>query len=378
MKKNLILAAAAILLASCCNAPKLNLVAEENFADTLDGKKVGLYTIKSPKGGHLTMQATNFGCRVVSLFAPDRNGQYEDVILGYDSLDKYVHNTGERFLGPTVGPVANRIAAGRFSVDGKDYTLPLNNNGQTLHGGLKGVDLVVWDLGEKTDSSVSFVYLHDKGLDGFPGDIVVQVTYTLTADDALVITYDALTDEATPMNFSNHSIFNLKGEGNGTILDNELQIFASATTPVDEFLIPTGEIAPVEGTPFDFREPHTIGERIEADDQQLRNGNGYDHNWVLDRKEAGAVELAAVLYEPASGREMKVYTDQPGLQFYAGNFFDGLSNGKNGKPFNFREALALETQIFPDAINHPNFPNSVIRPEGEYLQTCIYKFGVRK
>ena len=351
-----------------------NNVSESTDFVTIDGKQVDLCTIR---GGELTLQATNYGCRVVSLWAPDRNGKLEDVVLGYDCLEKYVHNSGERFLGPTVGPVANRIANGKFSVDGIEYTLPQNNNGQTLHGGLKGVDLLVWDIVDRTDSSLTMSLCREKGLDGFPGDIHVEVSYTLTSDNRFVISYRADSDEACPLNFSNHSIFNLKGEGNGTILDHELTIFADATTPVDSVLIPTGEIAPVEGTPFDFREAHTIGERIDADDEQLRNGNGYDHNWVLRRESEDGVELAAILYEPASGREMRVYTDQKGLQFYAGNFFDGLSSGKYGRTFNFREALALETQNFPDAVNHENFPESIYRPGEEYHQTCICEFNVR-
>ena len=372
--RNTIIICAALLAAACSTGNAPVLIPEENFSETIDGKQVELCTIR---GGELTLQATNYGCRVVSLWAPDRNGKLEDVVLGYDCLEKYVHNSGERFLGPTVGPVANRIANGKFSVDGIEYTLPQNNNGQTLHGGLKGVDLLVWDIVDRTDSSLTMSLCREKGLDGFPGDIHVEVNYTLTSDNRFVISYRADSDEACPLNFSNHSIFNLKGEGNGTILDHELTIFADATTPVDSVLIPTGEIAPVEGTPFDFREAHTIGERIDADDEQLRNGNGYDHNWVLRRESEDGVELAAILYEPASGREMRVYTDQKGLQFYAGNFFDGLSSGKYGRTFNFREALALETQNFPDAVNHKNFPESIYRPGEEYHQTCIYEFNVR-
>lgn len=374
MKKSLILLGMSLLAACGVQKTELPLLPEEAFQTTVDGKPVALYTLHA---GDITMQVTNYGARVVSLWTPDREGRYEDIVLGYENIGRYIDNTGERFLGAVVGPYANRIAKGRFTLDGAEYTLPLNNNGQTLHGGLKGVDRVVWDVVSATDDKLVLHYLHPDGQDGFPGNLDIEMTYSLTPDNEFRVDYKATTDKPTVANFSHHPFFNLKGEGNGTVLDNVLTINASHTTPVDSVLIPTGQIAPVEGTPFDFREPHAIGERIGADNQQLRNGGGYDHNWVIDRKTQHGIEQAATVWEPASGRTIEVLSDQPGLQVYSGNFFDGKSIGKYGKPQRYRESLALETQKFPDSPNHDNFPSTVLRPGETYTQVCIYKFGVK-
>lgn len=374
MKKSLILLGMSLLAACGVQKTELPLLPEEAFQTTVDGKPVALYTLHA---GDITMQVTNYGARVVSLWTPDREGRYEDIVLGYENIGRYIDNTGERFLGAVVGPYANRIAKGRFTLDGAEYTLPLNNNGQTLHGGLKGVDRVVWDVVSASDDKLVLHYLHPDGQDGFPGNLDIEMTYSLTPDNEFRIDYKATTDKPTVVNMSNHPFFNLKGEGNGTVLDNVMTINASHTTPVDSVLIPTGQIAPVEGTPFDFREPHAIGERIGADNQQLRNGGGYDHNWVIDRKTESGIEQAATVWEPASGRTIEVLSDQPGLQVYSGNFFDGTSIGKYGKPQRYRESLALETQKFPDSPNHDNFPSTVLRPGETYTQVCIYKFGVK-
>ncbi len=374
MKKSLILLGMSLLAACGVQKTELPLLPEEAFQTTVDGKPVALYTLHA---GDITMQVTNYGARVVSLWTPDREGRYEDIVLGYENIGRYIDNTGERFLGAVVGPYANRIAKGRFTLDGAEYTLPLNNNGQTLHGGLKGVDRVVWDVVSATDDKLVLHYLHPDGQDGFPGNLDIEMTYSLTPDNEFRVDYKATTDKPTVANFSHHPFFNLKGEGNGTVLDNVMTINASHTTPVDSVLIPTGQIAPVEGTPFDFREPHAIGERIGADNQQLRNGGGYDHNWVIDRKTESGIEQAATVWEPASGRTIEVLSDQPGLQVYSGNFFDGTSIGKYGKPQRYRESLALETQKFPDSPNHDNFPSTVLRPGETYTQVCIYKFGVK-
>ena len=371
MKKSLILLGMSLLAACGVQKTELPLLPEEAFQTTVDGKPVALYTLHA---GDITMQVTNYGARVVSLWTPDREGRYEDIVLGYENIGRYIDNTGERFLGAVVGPYANRIAKGRFTLDGAEYTLPLNNNGQTLHGGLKGVDRVVWDVVSATDDKLVLHYLHPDGQDGFPGNLDIEMTYSLTPDNEFRVDYKATTDKPTVANFSHHPFFNLKGEGNGTVLDNVLTINASHTTPVDSVLIPTGQIAPVEGTPFDFREPHAIGERIGADNQQLRNGGGYDHNWVLDKPEAGTVSLAAEAYEPATGIRMKIYTDQQGLQFYAGQGMDGKEVGKRGDRHNFRSGIALETQNFPDAPNHDNFPSSVLRPGETYTQHTVYAF----
>ena len=278
MKKSLILLGMSLLAACGVQKTELPLLPEEAFQTTVDGKPVALYTLHA---GDITMQVTNYGARVVSLWTPDREGRYEDIVLGYENIGRYIDNTGERFLGAVVGPYANRIAKGHFTLDGAEYTLPVNNNGQTLHGGLLGVDRVVWDVVSASDDKLVLHYLHPDGQDGFPGNLDIEMTYSLTPDNEFRIDYKATTDKPTVVNMSNHPFFNLKGEGNGTVLDNVMTINASHTTPVDSVLIPTGQIAPVEGTPFDFREPHAIGERIGADNQQLRNGGGYDHNWEV-------------------------------------------------------------------------------------------------
>lgn len=375
MKFRLLIAATMLALAGCCCNEKcesaLDLMKAENFQSEVDGKQVDLYTLTN---GDLTMQVTNFGARVVSLWVPDREGKMADIVLGYENLDRYVNNTGERFLGAVVGRVANRIGAGKFTLNGVEYTTPQNNNGQTLHGGLKGVDMVVWDVVEVKPESIVLHYLAADGEDGFPGNLDITMTYTLTPENEFRVDYKATTDAATVVNLSHHSFFNLKGEAGGTITDHILTLKADKITPVDANLIPTGEFMDVEGTPFDFRQPTAIGERIDVENEQLANGKGYDLNWVLEREDNGEIMNVATLYEPASGRAMDVLTDQVGIQFYSGNFFDGTYNGKYGQPLRFRESVALETQKFPDAPNQPSFPSVVLNPEEEYTQVCIYKF----
>ena len=374
MKKALIFIAAALASASCCEKHVVELIPEENFKTEIDGKQVSLHTLR---GGDITMQVTNFGARVVSLWTPDRNGSFEDVVLGYGNIGEYVDNPGERFLGAVVGTYANRIAGGTFEIDGQVYNFPKNNNGQTLHGGLKGVDMLVWDVCEVTDSSIVLSLTHPDGLDGFPGNIDIRLCYSLDSDNNFKINYTATTDKATYFNISHHPFFNLKGEGNGTILDNEMVINASRYIPIDEYSIPYGEIAYVEGTPFDFRTMHTIGERIDEANEQLTHGAGYDHNFCIDRKTAHEVEFNASVYEPKSGRFLEVFSDQPGLQFYSGNFFDGSTCGKYGRPLRYRESIALETQHWPDSPHHPNFPSTLLKPGDVYTQTCIYRFSVK-
>ena len=377
MKKIMCALAAVAMLASCgvkkggeqCCCE--HLIKAENFQQEVDGKQVDLYTLHN---GDLTMQVTNFGGRVVSLWAPDRDGKKADIVLGYETLDRYVNNTGERFLGAPVGRVANRIGYGKFTLEGKEYNTPLNNNGHTLHGGLKGIDMLVWDVMEVKPESITLHLVVPDGLDGFPGNLDITMKYALTAENEFVVTYSATTDAPTVCNLSHHSFFNLKGEANGTILDHVLTLKADRITPTDAALIPTGEILPVEGTPFDFRQPTAIGDRIDVENEQLINGKGYDMNWVLEREDNGQVETVATLYDPTSGRCMDVATDQVAIQFYSGNFFDGTYNGKYGKPLAFRESVALETQKYPDAPNHDNFPSVVLNPGEEYTQTCIYKF----
>lgn len=372
--KSIIAAAAILSVVSCTSNKPLPLIPAENFRQSVDGKNVDLYTLKA---GDLIMQVTNFGGRVVALQTPDRNGSYEDIVLGFNNLDNYVNNSGERFLGAVVGPYANRISNGTYSINDQTYTFPQNNNDNTLHGGLKGLDMVVWDVKQVNDSAIVLTYLHPDGQEGMPGNLQIEMTYTLTGDNEFKVDYQAITDKATHVNISHHSFFNLKGEGRGTILDNVMTIAASQTTPVDDELIPTGEVTPVDGTPFDFRTPHLIGERINQEDVQLANGGGYDHNWVLDRKSDDDMEFAVSVYEPATGRYMEVFTDQPALQFYSGNFFDGTTVGKYGRTLNYRESLALETQKYPDTPNHPQFPSTLLIPGQTYTHHCIYKFSTK-
>lgn len=375
MKKALSIFAMALLLVSCGPKKKeVKLIPAENFNTEVDGKKVSLYTLHN---GFLTMQVTNYGGRVVALWVPDRRGSYEDVVLGYDRIDKYVNNEGERYLGAVVGRCANRISNGTFTLDSVTYQLPQNDGENTLHGGLIGADKMVWDVVSTNDSVIKMHALFADGQDGFPGNLDVTMTYTLTHDNQFQVRYAATTDAPTLCNFSHHSFFNLKGEGNGTILDHELQINSRYMTTVDEHLIPNGKFSGVKNTPFDFREKHFIGDNISADDEQLRNAKGYDHNWIIDKSDVKAYTWNATLTEPKSGREMQVWSDQVGLQFYSGNFFNGKGIGKCGKSFNFREGLALETQYFPDAINHEALaPMPILRPGEEYHQICVYKFAV--
>lgn len=370
--KRLFYALVLAAIASCTANNQVKLLPSSEFATAVDGKEVALYTLKN---ADLTMQVTNFGARVVSLWTPDRNGNYEDIVLGYNNIDKYINNPGERFLGAVVGPYANRIADGSYTIGKETYTFPKNNNGQTLHGGLKGLDMVVWDVLAADDSTLIFSYTHAEGQEGMPGNLEILMSYSLTCDNEFRVEYLAQTDKPTHVNLSHHSFFNLKGEGNGTINDHILYINGSRTTPVNSVLIPSGELADVVGTPFDFREPKAIGKHLDVDDEQLANGGGYDHNWVLDRQTEDNLELAAYVFEPESGRKMEVWTDQPAIQFYGGNFFDGSTEGKYGKALKFRESLALETQKYPDSPNHENFPSTLLSPGEDYTHICVYRFS---
>ena len=375
MKKALSIFAMALLLVSCGPKKKeVKLIDAQNFNKEVEGKQVSLYTLHN---GFLTMQVTNYGGRVVALWMPDRRGSYEDIVLGYDNINKYLNNEGERYLGAVVGRCANRISNASFSLDSVEYHLTKNDGENTLHGGLIGADKRVWDVVSVNDSVISMHSVFADGEDGFPGNLDVTMSYTLTHDNQFVIRYAATTDAPTLCNFSHHSFFNLKGEGNGTILDHELQINSRYMTTINDQIVPTGKFSGVKETPFDFREKHTIGERIGADDEQLRFAKGYDHNWIIDKSDPKAYAKNATLTDPASGREMQVWSDQVGLQFYSGNFFNSKAIGKCGKPLKHREGLALETQCYPDAINHDAlYPKPILRPGEEYHQLCIYKFAV--
>lgn len=350
------------------------------FGETASGQAVMLYTLTNAHENLL--EITNYGGIITRLVVPDRNGKSSDVVLGFNALDEYVKDSP--YFGCLVGRYGNRIARGQFVLDGKTYELAKNNDpgGMPchLHGGNVGFDKVVWNatpLIENKTAGLKLTYLSRDGEEGYPGNLAVEVYYWWTNDDELKIDYRAITDKPTPVNLTHHSYFNLKGEGSGDILGHVLTIHAEEFTPVNAGLIPTGELAKVKGTPFDFSTPTAIGARIMADHQQLKYGGGYDHNWVL-KKRAGALELAATVHEPASGRMMEVWTTEPGLQFYSGNFLDGHLTGKSGKPHHYRSGFCLETQHFPDSPNQPKFPNTILRPGEKYESLTIYKFTVKK
>jgi aldose 1-epimerase len=344
-------------------------VSKQPFGKTADGTPIDIYTLKSES---LEARITNFGGIVVSLKVPDRKGQSADVVLGYDSLDGYLTNPA--YLGAIIGRYGNRIAGGKFTLDGKTYTIPQNNGTNALHGGTKGFNKAVWSAKE-IPNGVELSYTSPDGDQGFPGNLTTTVRYTLHDKD-LKIEYSATTDKDTVLNLTNHSYFNLAGQGNGDILKDQLKINASRYTPVDANLIPTGELAPVEGTPFDFRKLTTVGDRINDNNEQLKLGKGYDHNFVLDSG-GGKLAEAAEVYEPSTGRVLQVWTDQPGVQFYTGNFLDGTITGKEGKVYQQRFALCLETQHFPDSPNHPKFPSTELKPGQKYHSVTIYRFSAR-
>jgi aldose 1-epimerase len=319
---------------------------------------------------------TTYGGRIVSLKAPGRDGKFADVVLGFDNLEGYL---GEHpYFGALVGRYGNRIAKGRFKLDGKEYKLATNNGANSLHGGLKGFDKMVW-VGREVpggDPSVELTYLSKDGEEGYPGNLTEKVTYTLTAANELRIDYSATTDKDTVVNVTNHSYFNLAGQGQGNILSHVVQLNAAKFTPVDAGLIPTGQLKSVEGTPFDFRQPTVIGARINDKDEQVTRGGGYDHNFVVDG-EPGTLRLAARVTEPTSGRVLEVSTTEPGVQFYTGNFLDGTVKGKGGVAYAKRTGFCLETQHFPDSPNHPDFPTTTLKPGAEYKSTTVFKFSVQ-
>lgn len=344
------------------------------FESEIGSKKTGLFILRNENG--MEMSVTNFGARVVELFAPDRNGDFADVVLGHATLGKYVNFTGERFFGATIGRFGNRIANARFSLGGREFKLPQNDGKNCLHGGAAGFDMKMWDVLEAAPDMLKLGLVSPDGDEGFPAELKVRMTYRLTSDNRFEVEHVAQSDADTVINLTHHSFFNLRGEGGGDVNSHVMQINADKYTPVDETLIPTGEIAGVEGTPFDFREPHAIGERLGDDDEQLKLGRGYDHNWVINRKFPEALELAARVFEPESGRELEVYTTEPGMQFYGGNFLNG-EIGKSGKPYSFRGAFALETQHFPDSPNRPNFPSTLLRAGEKYCHVCSYNFSAK-
>ena len=344
-------------------------IKKESFEKEVDGRKVELFMLENDNG--IKVYITNFGARIVALCTPDRNGQSADIVLGFDNIDDYIDE--RMYLGCVVGRYANRINKGKFSLDGKEYTLYLNDGINTLHGGNKGFDKKVWEARQE-GNSVILTYLSPDGEEGYPGNLTVKEIYTLTDNNELKMEYEATTDKPTIINLTNHSYFNLKGEGDTTILDHYLMANASYFTPVNSELIPTGEIVPVAGTPFDFTTGKQIGKDINMTDEQLAFGRGYDHNWIINKDTAGALTLAAKVWEATTGRVLEIYTTEPAFQFYSGNFMDGSVKGKSGKPYYKRSALAIEPQHYPDSPNHPNFPSTVLKPGEKYRQMSVFKF----
>jgi aldose 1-epimerase len=341
------------------------------FSDTLNNEVVELYRLKNANG--MEALITNYGASVVSLHVPDKNGKMDDVVLGYDSIQGYYN--GKAYFGCVVGRYANRIAKGEFQLDGQTYSLAKNNGPNTLHGGLKGFDKVVWS-GKQEDSVVTLTYTSKDGEEGYPGNVTITVKYSLKNDNSLGMDYSAVTDKTTILNVANHSYFNLEGQGKGNILDHEIMSNADGFTPVDATLIPTGEIRKVAGTPFDFTSPRKIGERInDTADQQIKYGLGYDHNYALNGK-AGDMRLAARVSAPVSGRILEVYTTEPGVQFYSGNFLNGSEKGK-GSVYEYRTGFCLETQHYPDSPNQPSFPSAVLKPGEKFESSTIFKFSAR-
>ena len=344
------------------------------FGTLPDGAAVDLYTLTNRRG--VRAEITNYGGAVVSLTVPDARGRMADVVLGYDDLAGYAADRS--YFGALVGRFANRIALGRFTLGGREYRLAQNNGVNHLHGGVRGFDKVVWrarELSRRGGVALELAYLSRDGEEGYPGNLRVTVVYFLTDKNELRIEYAATTDKATVVNLTHHSYFNLKGAGEGDILGHELRINADKFTPSDETQIPTGELRAVKGTPFDFTRAAPVGGRINEADEQLRRGKGYDHNYVLNKRGAG-LSLAAEVYEPTTGRTMEVWTTEPGVQLYTGNYLDGV-RGKGGKVYHIREGFCLEAQHFPDSPNRPAFPSTALRPGGRYAQTTVYKFAVR-
>lgn len=371
-----------VMAAGCASKQKeapveqltLSGLKKSDFQTVVNGDSTDLYVLKNANGVEVTV--TNYGGRIVSVMVPDKEGKMKDVVLGFDNIDDYI-NIDNNF-GATIGRYGNRLAHGKITVDGVEYQLPQNNFGHTLHGGPEGFDKKVFNAMQPDSQSVVLTYLSKDSEAGFPGNLDVKVTMTLTNDNAIDLQYEAGTDKETVLNLTNHSYFNLSGDANNTVLDDLLTLNADAYTPVDSTFMTTGEIDPVEGTPMDFRTPTPIGARIDQYDFiQLKNGDGYDHNWVLNTK-GDISQVAATVYSPASGIQLDVYTVEPGLQVYSGNFLDGTVTGKYGAVYGKRHAICLETQKYPDSPNKPDWPSPYLKPGEKYTSRCIYKFSVKE
>jgi aldose 1-epimerase len=376
MKKNrlltLTLVTGAIVFASCNQSSKNKEMVKQEIYGTTQGKEVYMFTLTNKEGNVLKL--TNFGAKINWIEVPDKNGNKDNITFGYDTFEGTIK--GDKYFGAVVGRYANRIAKGKFTLDGVEYTLPTNDGPNTLHGGPAGWHSVVWNAEILKDSkypAVKFTYVSPDMEEGFPGTVHAEITYTWTDNNEIIMDYKCTTDKKTVVNITNHAYFNLHGAGNGDILDHVITLKASAFTPIDSVMIPTGEIRPVAGTPFDFTSPHAIGERINEQYDQLILGKGYDHNFVLDNIDP----VDVTVYDPASGRVLEVITDQPGMQFYTGNFLDGTQIGHGGKPYNYRSGFCLESGHYPDSPNHPDFPSTVLNP-GDTLKTqTIYRISVK-
>jgi aldose 1-epimerase len=362
----------ATIFVSGLQAEAKSKMQKQSFGKTEDGQPVDLYILTNKNG--MEAAITNYGGTVVSLKVPDRNGKFEDVVLGYDNLDGYA--TGKAYIGATVGRYANRIAHATFTLDGTTYTLAKNDGDNHLHGGFNKRVWTAKDVSSSAGQALELTYLSKDGEEGFPGTLPVKVVYTLTDQNELKIDYSATTDKDTVLNLTNHAYFNLAGQGNGDVLEQQIMIRADRFTPIDATSIPTGELRSVKGTPFDFTNSTAIGARIDQDDQQLKLGSGYDHTWVLNNGTPGSLFLAAQAYDQHSGRVLEVLTTEPGIQLYTGNFLDGI-HGKDGKVYDRRYAFCLETQHFPDSPNHPNFPSAELKPGQRFQSTTVYKFSTK-
>ncbi len=369
-------------LRAAAAALAISLVLESTVSHSItkvmfQGKAIEVVTLKNPGG--MEVQAMSYGAIITSVKVPDRAGVFADVVLGYDKPEQYWADPPPPYFGAVVGRYGNRIANGAFTLDGKKYTLAKNNGPNHLHGGIKGFDKVLWSVATKNapeGASAIFTYVSPDGEEGYPGTLTARVTYTLTDKNALIVDYHATTDKPTVLNLTQHSYFNLAGEGTGDILDHQLMLNADRFVPIDTTSIPLGDLAPVAGTPFDFRQPTAIGARINQDHLQLKNGQGYDHNWVLNGKGPGP-QLAARVTDPKSGRILEIATTEPGVQFYTGNFLDGTIKGKSGHVYGRRTALCLETQHYPDSPNHKSFPTSELRPGRAYESRTVFTFSAK-
>ena len=361
-------------LVSCGQNKSGTVISPGAFNKMVDGKQVELFTIRNKNG--MEMSVTNYGGRIVSLLVPDRSGQREDIVLGYDSLTGYLTNK-EQYFGAAIGRYGNRIAKGTFKLNNVEYKLAINNIPNSLHGGVKGFSAKVWNGVQNGDNEVEMTLISPDMDEGYPGELKVMINYRLTDKNEVAILYSAKTSKPTVINLTNHTYFNLHGAGHGDILDHQLYLNANSFTPIDSLLIPTGTIEAVKGTPFDFTIPQIIGKRINDSDKQLVYGHGYDHNFVLNKVKNEKVSFAASVYDPLSGRYMEVLTNEPGIQFYTGNFLKGKETGKKGKTYNFRSAFCLETQHFPDSPNRANFPTVILRPGEIYSSACVYRFSIK-